>query len=100
MVLISVVVIGADADTVTVILVAQVFNGCLLPFFSVCLLLCINDRRFMKGRPQKGWCNIFLVTVVYLTFVLTFTTLLQNMFSWTYKRNHLSRNTFDTAKFV
>ena len=36
-------------DRLVVILVAQVFNGCLLPFFSICLLLCINDEQFM-GR--------------------------------------------------
>ena len=39
-------------DRLVVILVAQVFNGCLLPFFSICLLLCINDEQFM-GRCES-----------------------------------------------
>ena len=39
-------------DRLVVILVAQVFNGCLLPFFSICLRLCINDEQFM-GRWES-----------------------------------------------
>lgn len=47
------VVIAAGSDTQMVIQVAQVFNGCLLPFFSCCLLLCLNDLQFMGNNPQK-----------------------------------------------
>jgi Mn2+/Fe2+ NRAMP family transporter len=53
-----------------VILVAQVFNGCLLPIFSICLLICINDEQFMGSAPQKGWSNVFLVISVTFTIFL------------------------------
>ena len=57
-------------DRILVILVAQVFNGCLLPIFSVCLLLCINDHQLMVSAPQKGWSNVFLVISVTFTMFL------------------------------
>ena len=86
-------------DRLVVILVAQVFNGCLLPFFSICLLLCINDEQFM-GRwesqtffpknsmssltifprcPQKGWHNIFLVIGVTITLLLASNVIVQKV---------------------
>ena len=43
-----------SVDRTYVILIAQVFNGCLLPLFSSCLLLCLNDKQFMAGKPQSG----------------------------------------------
>jgi len=70
MVTIATVVISANADRTQVILVAQVFNGCLLPFFSICLLLCLNDKRFMSEQPQKGWSNLFLLVSVTITLFL------------------------------
>ena len=53
-------------DRLVVILVAQVFNGCLLPFFSICLLLCINDEQFMGrceslSRSPCQHCHLFQV---------------------------------------
>jgi len=80
MVIISVVVISANADRTYVILVAQVFNGCLLPFFSTCLLLCLNDQQFMKTSPQPLWANIFLVTSVLITMFLANNALMQEIF--------------------
>merc|ERR1711971_190562 len=59
MVLISTLVIALDAPRVQIILIAQVFNGC--------LLLCLNDPQFMSSSPQKAWANIFLVISVTLT---------------------------------
>ena len=53
MIIIAVIVISANLPTVDVIQVAQVVNGCLLPFFAICLLLCLNDPQFMKETPQK-----------------------------------------------
>merc|ERR1711971_1086639 len=80
MVAISTVVIAANADRSLVILIAQVFNGCLLPFFAICLLLCLNDPQFMASSPQKGWANIFLVISVSLTLFLTSNVILQKVF--------------------
>ena len=64
-----------------VILVAQVFNGCLLPFFSICLLLCINDEQFMGRCPQKGWHNVFLVIGVTITLLLASNVIVQKVSS-------------------
>jgi len=80
MVLISTLVIALDAPRVQIILIAQVFNGCLLPFFAICLLLCLNDPQFMSSSPQKGWANIFLVISVSLTLFLTSNVILQKVF--------------------
>lgn len=79
-VIISVVVIGANADRINVILVTQVFNGCLLPMFSICLLLCLNDDQFMHKSPQKGWSNVFMIVSVTITLFLTSNVLIQKIF--------------------
>lgn len=63
----------------TVILIAQVFNGVLLPFFSICLLLCINDPQFMGSRPQTGWANTFLVVSVTITLFLASNVIIQKV---------------------
>ena len=66
-------------DRTYVILVAQVFNGCLLPLFSSCLLLCLNDRTLMSASPQSGPANLALLLCVTLTFVFTANVLLQKL---------------------
>eukprot|EP00088_Acartia_fossae_P052510 TRINITY_DN5933_c0_g1_i2.p1 TRINITY_DN5933_c0_g1~~TRINITY_DN5933_c0_g1_i2.p1 ORF type:complete len:522 (-),score=114.63 TRINITY_DN5933_c0_g1_i2:342-1907(-) len=70
--------IGTDERT-TVILIAQVFNGVLLPFFSLCLLLCINDAQFMGSRPQTGWANVFLLVSVTITLFLASNVIIQKI---------------------
>ena len=67
----------SSVDRTYVILIAQVFNGCLLPLFSSCLLLCLNDRDLMASRPQTGLANLALLLCVTLTFVFTANVLLQ-----------------------
>jgi len=81
MVIIATVVISTNVDRLVVILIAQVFNGCLLPFFSICLLLCINDEQFMGKNPQKGWNNIFLVIGVTITLLLASNVIVQKVLS-------------------
>merc|ERR1711892_649195 len=81
MVAIATVVISTNVDRILVILVAQVFNGCLLPIFSVCLLLCINDHQFMGSAPQKEWSNTFLVISVTFTIFLASNVLVQKVLS-------------------
>lgn len=78
-VLVAVVIISCNAPRVYVILVAQVFNGCLLPLFSICLLLCLNDDHLMKNSPQKSWANVFLYVSVSITVFLTANVLIQKM---------------------
>ena len=63
-----------------VILIAQIFNGCLLPFLAICLLLCLNDPQFMSSSPQKGWANIFLLIAVTITLFLASNVLVQKIF--------------------
>merc|ERR1712079_706283 len=79
MVLVSTVVICFNVDRTYVILIAQVFNGCLLPLFSTCLLLCLNDRDLMAASPQSGLANLALLVCVSLTFVFTANVLLQKI---------------------
>ena len=69
-----------SADRTLVVLVAQTFNGCLLPFFSICLLLCLNDPQFMSSSPQPGWANVFLVSSVSITLFLASNVIIQKIF--------------------
>ena len=68
-----------SADRAVVILIAQVFNGCLLPFFSICLLVCINDKNFMASSPQTGWSNVALIISVGITLFLASNVLIQKI---------------------
>ena len=65
---------------VNVILVAQVFNGCLLPFFAICLLVCLNDQKLMAASPQSTPANCFLFTSVTITMFLAANVFLQKLF--------------------
>ena len=69
-----------SAPRVHVILIAQVFNGCLLPFFSILLLVCLNDPQFMAKSPQSAWANCFLFTSVTITLFLASNVFLQKLF--------------------
>lgn len=69
-----------SAPRVEIILIAQVFNGCLLPFFAICLLTCLNDPQFMSSSPQKGWANIFLLISVTITIFLASNVIIQKVF--------------------
>jgi len=80
MVIIATLVISANADRTYVILVAQVFNGCLLPFFSTLLLLCLNDEQFMAERPQPMWANLLLMLSVLITMFLANNAIIQKIF--------------------
>jgi len=82
MVAIAAAVISSNVDRIMIILVAQVFNGCLLPIFSVCLLLCINDEQFMGPAPQRVWNNVFLVISVTFTIFLAGNVIVQKLLSW------------------
>ena len=76
---VSIIISVFTVDRIMVILVAQVFNGCLLPIFATCLLICINDQQFMGVSPQKGWSNIFLVVSVTITMLLSSNVLIQKV---------------------
>jgi len=80
MVAVASIVIGMNVPRVKIILIAQVFNGCLLPVFSICLLLCLNDPQFMSASPQKSWANIFLFLSVSITLFLSSNVFIQKLF--------------------
>jgi len=81
MVSVAAIVISTNVDRMAIILVAQVFNGCLLPIFSICLLLCVNDRELMKGAAQKWWANVFLFFSVLFTLFLASNVIVLKAFS-------------------
>ena len=74
---------------VQIILIAQVFNGCLLPFFAICLLLCLNDPQFMHSSPQKLWANGFMVVSVSFTLFLSSNVVIQKLFGHLLEGPHL-----------
>jgi len=89
MVSVAAVVISTNVDRMGIILVAQVFNGCLLPIFSVCLLLCVNDRELMQGATQKWWANIFLFfSVLFTLFLASNVIVLKAFSSWLPEAGH------------
>eukprot|EP00931_Biecheleriopsis_adriatica_P068269 TRINITY_DN42248_c0_g1_i1.p1 TRINITY_DN42248_c0_g1~~TRINITY_DN42248_c0_g1_i1.p1 ORF type:complete len:489 (-),score=74.13 TRINITY_DN42248_c0_g1_i1:59-1525(-) len=73
MVVIPTLVVGGGLPRGAVILVAQVFNGILLPLFCLCLLICYNDS-------SPGICaKIRLYICVLVTFLLAWRVLLLKM---------------------
>lgn len=73
-------VVSCDLPRKTIILVAQVFNGMLLPVFSSCLLLCVNDLQFMAGAPQGLAANAVLLPSVAITLFLAMRVAVKKIF--------------------
>lgn len=62
------------ASPIPVILLAQAFNGVLLPFVAVFLLLAVNNRRLMGGEHLNGpWVNLASALVVVVSLALGLT---------------------------
>jgi hypothetical protein len=56
---------------VPAIILAQAFNGLLLPLVAVFLLVAVNDRRLMGEQGLNGpWANALMAAVVWVTLVL------------------------------
>ena len=53
----------------------------MLPFFSTCLLLCLNDQQFMRTSPQPLWANLCLVTSVLITMFLANNAIVEKIFA-------------------
>jgi Mn2+/Fe2+ NRAMP family transporter len=61
----------AGVRPIPAILLAQAFNGILLPFVAVFLLLAVNDVRLMgAGHVNGRWVNVAMVLVVATTILL------------------------------
>jgi len=78
MVAIAMMTIVLNAPRPSVILVAQLFNGILLPFYSLALLLCITDPEFMSSSPPKRWSILALVASVTVTLILAWRVILEH----------------------
>ena len=62
------------ASPIPVILLAQAFNGVLLPFIAVFLLLAVNDRQLMGDEFLNGlWANLASALVVVVSLALGLT---------------------------
>lgn len=55
---------------IPIILLAQIFNGLLLPFVAVVLFVAANDRRLMGDRLNHAWANALTAAVVSVTVML------------------------------
>lgn len=73
-VLAAAVILLPGLDLIAIMLVSQVFNGVLLPFLLVFMMVIINDRRVMGRHVNTPVHNAFawatIVTVIALTVVL------------------------------
>lgn len=76
-VLVAMAAIIANLPRVTVILVAQLFNGILLPVYSLALLMCITDRQFMGSQPPKRCSLLLLIGSVTVTLVLAWRVIIE-----------------------
>ncbi len=52
------------------IIAAQAFNGLILPFISIFLIIVINDPRVMKEKVNSWVLNVLMIFVVWLTTVI------------------------------
>merc|ERR1712179_541123 len=60
----STVIISLNVDRTMVILVAQTFNGCLLPFFSMCLVISVLITLFLAANVVIQKVTVNLATSV------------------------------------
>ncbi len=52
------------------IIAAQAFNGLILPFISIFLIIIINDSNVMKENVNPWWLNILMLFVVLITIAI------------------------------
>jgi hypothetical protein len=69
----------ANVSAVVIIVMAQVVNGCILPFFATCLFLCLNDPNVMQAKRQTVWQNIRLFVALFVSWMLATNVLLSNI---------------------
>ena len=66
---------------VTIVITAQVVNGCLLPFLAFCLLVCANDSEIMAKAPQTRFANARLVLATAFTMFLACRVVASNLYA-------------------
>lgn len=70
---------ASGANAVMVVATAQIMNGLLLPVIATCLLLLLNEPRFMRKRPQSTLDNALLVLTVTVTVFLACFVVIENI---------------------
>jgi Mn2+/Fe2+ NRAMP family transporter len=68
--------------TVPVVLTAQVINGCLLPYLSYSLLICVNDPTIMANQPQTAGQNVHGLLATFVTMMLACVVIITKFFGW------------------
>jgi len=62
--------------TISVIQLAQVINGCLLPIIAALLMIALNDHALMRGQPQSLHLNVLMAPCAGMTLFLASVVLL------------------------
>jgi hypothetical protein len=70
----------ADVSAETIIMTAQVVNGCILPFIATCLFLCVNDPHVMHAQRQTVWQNVRLFVALFFCWLLATNVILSAIF--------------------
>jgi len=60
----------SNVRPIPAIILAQAFNGLLLPLVAVFLFLAVNDSRLMKGSTNGAWGNALMGIVVLVSLLL------------------------------
>jgi Mn2+/Fe2+ NRAMP family transporter len=69
-----------DVKPIPAIILAQAFNGLILPLIAIFLIYVINDTNIMGRANLNGWFSNFLMGfVLWITFILGFTNIIQSI---------------------
>lgn len=60
----------SDVRPIPAIILAQAFNGLLLPLVAIFLFVAVNDAHLMKGETNGIWGNTFMGAVVLVSLLL------------------------------
>lgn len=71
-----------DVKPIPAIIIAQAFNGLILPLIAVFLIYVINDTRIMGHSHLNGWVsNVLMCIVLWVTLLLGFTSIAKSVAS-------------------
>lgn len=59
-----------NVKPIPAIILAQAFNGFLLPFVSIFLFIVINNKEITRNQTNNFWLNIFMILVIFITLIL------------------------------
>ncbi len=71
-----------DIKPIPAIIIAQAFNGLILPLIAVFLIHVINDEKIMGRTHLNGWfSNVLMCIILWVTLLLGFTSISKSMAS-------------------